>query len=86
MLADVNTLEFPEHLSAAPTYACLWGDFLSPSTVDIWLSHIVIGLPLSSVMRLQEGFVACLVKRVTIQVKYLLFRPHHQASINDPAA
>jgi hypothetical protein len=73
MLADAKTLEFPVQVSAAPTYACPWSDFPSPNTVDIWLSHIIIGLPLSSVIRLQEGFVACSVERVTSQVRYLLF-------------
>jgi hypothetical protein len=65
------------------TSAYLWGNFLSPSTVDVWLG-IVTGL--SSVVHVEKGFVACLVERVSVQV--ILFWPlrEHQVTDEDPTA
>lgn len=65
MLAKVETpAKYPLELSTA-TSAYLWGNFLSPSTVDVWLG-IVTGL--SSIVHVEKGFVACLVERVSVQV------------------
>jgi hypothetical protein len=65
MHAAVETpAEYPLQLSAA-TSAYLWGNFLSPSTVDVWLGTI---MRLPSAARVGKGFVACSVERVSVQV------------------
>jgi hypothetical protein len=60
MLAKAETPKYPLQLSSA-----FLGDFLSPSTVDVWLG-IVTGL--SSAVHMEEGFVVCSVERVSVQV------------------
>lgn len=75
--------KYPLYLSAV-TSPCVWSEFPSPSTVDVWLG-VVAGLP--SVVRAQEGFVTCSVESVSVQVRLLLSWPlgKHGASDDYPA-
>jgi hypothetical protein len=58
-------VSYPQRLSAA-TAARSWTNPLSPSTVDNWLN---IATRKPGVAHLQEGYVMCLVEKVSVQVR-----------------